>query len=227
MRHLHLFKSCSWKCWYFDSSGQTTLLGSCYSFNLPSGCWGSNADKSSKPLQCYSDLSHMCITKWSGCVFSSHCLRHPDWDHIHRYTNPRVSPGFHKQLHEFIFLNSSLFVASLVLCLTGMPLFSSPVRKLEVYYAVCFLDCLCLGQMGVQKGKKKHMRFTSSSGDHSSVCWRGMFLSFSFKTLTSSVHPDVTAATWGLPRVWGVRDQRRGGEKGVRDLHTLWAHFFL
>lgn len=72
-----------------------------------------------------------------------------------RSTDLRVSPGFHKQLHEFIFPNSSLFVASLVLCLTGMPLFSSPLRKLEVYYAVCFLDCLCLGQMGAQKGKKE------------------------------------------------------------------------
>lgn len=92
MRHLHLFKSCFRECWYFDGSGQTTLLGSCYSFNLPSGCWGSNADKSSKPLQCYSDLSHMCITQWSGCVFSSQCLRHPDWDHIHRSEGePRLS----------------------------------------------------------------------------------------------------------------------------------------
>lgn len=228
MRHLHLFKSCFWEGWYFDGSGQTTLLGSCYSFNLPSGCWGSNADKSSKPLQCYSDLSHMYITQWSGCVFSSQCLRHPDWDQIHRCTDPRVSPGFHKQLHEFIFPNSSLFVASLVLCLTGMPLFSSPVRKLEVYYAVCFLDCLCLGQMGAQKGKKKHVRFTSSSGDHSSVCWRGMFPSFSFKTLTGSVHPDVTAATWGLPRVWGVRDQRRGVKKewGIYTLSEHTSFFF-
>lgn len=80
----------------------------------------------------------------AGCVFSSHCLRYPDWDQIHRSTDHRVSPGFHKQLHEFIFLNSSPFVVSLVLCLPGMLPFCSPVRKLEVYLCHAFSLTACI-----------------------------------------------------------------------------------
>lgn len=91
-----------------------------------------------------------------------------------------------------------------------MPPFGSPLRKLEVYYAVHFLNCWCPGPEGRTKREKRNKRGLLHPLGITVLPVGEVPFTQSFKPLLVPVTPAVTAAAMRLPRVWGVREHKRG-----------------
>lgn len=232
MRYLLLFKS-YYECWYFDISRQTALLVSCHRLTCPLYAAVPTRLSFAALFSSVSPVPHSVVSPRSGrqAVSSSHYLWHPDWEQVHRVTDQRVSPGFHKQLwvcfSEFVplcgFFDNFIF--------PGLPFWLSS-QKLEVYCAMHFLRCYCIwDQMAGQRGKKGTREVPPRScWDHSSTCWRGRFPSLRvlnpFRSLLPMMPLQPVWDCLGLG-VWEQREERRGmgGGRGV-DFQP-WAHYSL
>lgn len=183
----------------------------------------SHAAKLFRPLQHCSALSLLCLTQ--GSIWGLDGRLCPVLITFGLLTGNRSTKlqirGWAQEFTnnlEFVFPNVSLFVVSLILYLPRTPLL---VLQSETGGLLChaLISMLCLGPNGRTERKKTDKEvlsplFPPSCWDHSSTCRRGRVPSVRVLNPYRSVTHDVTAATLGLPRVRGVRTERRGGGNG-------------
>lgn len=148
---------------------------------------------------------------------SSHYLWPPDWEQIHKVTDQRVSPGIHKQLGVCFSECVPLWGVSDTLSSQDSP-FGSPVRNGRFAMPRTYFSVMSGTKWQDREEKNRQggplSPFPPSCWDHSSTCRRGRVPSVRVLNPYRSVTHDVTAATLGLPRVRGVRTERRGGGNG-------------